>query len=142
MMDDDVEPPIGALAKLLAVDRPVATGVCPIFTSGRLAANVKGLRDKDWPETCPPGVFPVKHCGLAFALVQRETFERIGFPWFSWPEEPDGTNIGEDVWFCHHVRQTGLQIFCDGSVVCGHVKSNFDIGRVWLPSPASDHTAP
>jgi hypothetical protein len=141
MMDDDVEPPTGALAKLLAVDRPVATGVCPIFVSGRLAANVKGIQDKDWPEKCPAGIFPVKHCGLGFALVQRETFERIGFPWFNWPEEADGANVGEDVWFCHRVRQVGLQIFCDGSVVCGHVKSNFDLGRVWSPAHSNEAVA-
>jgi hypothetical protein len=141
MMDDDVVPPLGALARLLAVDRPVATGVCPIFVAGRLVANVKGIHDKDWPEKCPGGVFPVKHCGLGFTLVQRETFGHIGFPWFSWPEEEDGKNAGEDVWFSHRVRDTGLQIFCDGSVVCGHVKCNFDLGEVWSPAPAAEAVA-
>ena len=141
MMDDDVEPPVGALAKLLAVNRPVATGVCPIFVAGRLVANVKGIHDKDWPEQRQDGVFPVKHCGLGFALIQRDTFERISFPWFNWPEEEDGTSVGEDVWFCHRVRQAGLQIFCDGAVVCGHVKCNFDLGRVWLPASPNQAVA-
>jgi len=134
MMDDDVVPPAGALAKLLAVGRPVATGVYPLLAAGRVVASVKGIRDKDWPEKCPSKVFPIKHAGLGFTLVERATFERIGFPWFNWPEEEDGTNVGEDVWFCHRVRQAGLQIFCDGSVVCGHVKSSFDLGTVWSPT--------
>jgi GT2 family glycosyltransferase len=141
MMDDDVEPPQGALARLLAMDRPVATGVYPLFSSGRLVASVKGIRDKDWPETCPPGVFPVKHSGLGFALVQRQTFERIGFPWFKWPEEEDGTNVGEDVWFCHRVREAGLQIVCDGSVACGHVKCNFDLAHAWSNTPMPEALA-
>jgi hypothetical protein len=142
MVDDDVVPPVGALAKLLAVDRPVATGVYPLCPSGRLVASVMGINDKEWPETCPTGVFPVRHTGLGFTLVQRATFERIGFPWFNWPEGDDGVSIGEDVWFCHRVRQAGLQIFCDGSVVCGHVKSNFDLGGVWPPASGSGAVAP
>jgi hypothetical protein len=141
MVDDDVEPPGGALEKLLAVDQAVATGVYPLLASGRIVASVKGIHDKDWPERCPAGIFPVKHAGLGFALVRRETFERIGFPWFNWPEEEDGTNVGEDVWFCHRVRQSGLQIVCDGSVVCGHVKSSFDLGRVWSPACGSSRPA-
>jgi hypothetical protein len=88
MIDDDVEPPDGALERLLRLDRPVATGVYPLLASGRILAS----------------------------------------------EEENGTNVGEDVWFCHRVRQSGLQIFCDGSVVCGHVKSSFDLGRVWSPA--------
>jgi GT2 family glycosyltransferase len=76
-------------------------------------------------------VFPVKQCGLGCALIRREIFDRVPFAWFHWPEEEDGTNMGEDVWFCQRVRKAGFQIFCDGTVICGHVKSNFDLAEVW-----------
>jgi hypothetical protein len=140
-IDDDVVPPLGALARLLAVDRPVATAVYPLYQFGRFTASVKGLHDKEWPETWPPSVFPVTQCGLGCALIHHEVFERVKFPWFHWPEDEDGVNMGEDVWFCRQVRQAGLQIFCDGTVVCGHVKSNFDLAEVWREREAPDREA-
>jgi hypothetical protein len=63
--------------------------------------------------------------------ARRLAFDRVAFPWFHWPEAEDGANVGEDVWFCNRVRQAGLQIFCDGTVICSHVKSNFDLAEVW-----------
>ena len=141
-IDDDVVPPEDALARLLAVNRPVATGLYPISVQNRFVACIKGLHDNDFVETWRRDVFPIKHCGLGCALVQRETFERIGFPWFSWPEEEDGTNVGEDVWFCHRVRKVGLQIFCDGSLICGHVKNSFDLASVWHARDTAESAGP
>ncbi|HEY3381278.1 MAG TPA: hypothetical protein VGK32_05880 [Vicinamibacterales bacterium] len=131
MIHDDVVPPPGALAKLLAIDRPVATGVYPLSRTGRPVSSVMGIHDETWPDRCPQSTFPVKHCGLGCVLVRREAFEKIGFPWFYWQEDADGGDVGEDVWFCQRVRRAGLQIYCDGTLVCSHVKSNFDLATVW-----------
>jgi hypothetical protein len=136
-IDDDVVPPSGAIARLMAVNRPVATGLYPMSLHGRFVASIRGLHDPDWAETWPRDVFPVAHCGLGCALIQREVFERIGFPWFAWPEDEAGTNVGEDVWFCRRVRKCGLQIFCEGSVICGHIKGSFDLASVWQAREAA-----
>jgi len=137
-IDDDVVPPDNALERLLAVNRPVATGLYPMTLMGRFVASIKSLHDTDWPETWGRETFPVRHCGLGCVLIRRDTFERMGFPWFNWPEEEDGTNMGEDVWFCNRARKAGLQIFCDGTVICGHVKNSFDLASVWRAREAAE----
>ena len=81
-LDDDIVPPAAALSRLLAVDRPVAAGVYPLHQFGRFTASVRGLHDEEWAEQWPRGVFPIKQCGLGCALIRREVFERVAFPWF------------------------------------------------------------
>lgn len=64
-------------------------------------------------------IFPVKGCGFGCVLTSTKLLKQVWdtysnaflpFPW-----------AGEDYSFCHRVNLLGKQIYCDGSVRCGHV---------------------
>jgi hypothetical protein len=127
MVDDDIVPPPDALERLLALDAAVATAPCPIFLDGRIVANVKGLGSDGWIEVPPPRVFPVSQTGLGLTLVRRDVFGSIRIPWFQFGASSSGRAIGEDTWFSNGVTKAGLNIACDGSVRCSHVKDGLDL---------------
>jgi len=68
----------------------------------------------------------VSHCGLAFTLIRRSTFEAViaakqrGEMCFTWGD--DGR--AEDVSFCHKAGACGVLCGIDGTVRVGHALSN------------------
>lgn len=70
-------------------------------------------------ETIPDHLFEVGGCGFGCVLMTPEVFmsvlSRHG-NMFS----PIGNN-GEDVAFCWRARNCGYKIYCDPSIICGHV---------------------
>ena len=63
--------------------------------------------------------FKAKGGGMGCALVRRECFEKISYPWFKYVEYKNGEILSEDNYFCD--RAAGLGIEADGRVRCGHV---------------------
>lgn len=73
-------------------------------------------------ETVPDKtLFPVKGCGFGCVLtpvyILKAVWDNFGpaFTPYAWG--------GEDVSFCHRVNELGYPIYCDPSVVCGHIGS-------------------
>lgn len=67
----------------------------------------------------PEGIFEVGACGFGCVLMTTEVFMSVQAKhghMFS----PIGNN-GEDVSFCWRARDCGYKIYCDPSVICGHV---------------------
>jgi len=57
--------------------------------------------------------------------VSKKVLESLEYPWF----RPIWKNIGhmkdftsEDVGFCIQIREAGYEIYCDPSVIGGHMK--------------------
>lgn len=141
-VDDDTVVPVDAIPKLLALDKPVAIGVQPLYFSGIFVANVKLPDDPvngpyPWPDWItwrrPSEPFRAGYCGLGCTLIRRDVLEKIGHPWFVeeygnvWGEG----NVTEDTYFCQKVAAAGYEIWCDPTVVCGHLKT-VDL-LDWLP---------
>lgn len=65
-------------------------------------------------------VFPVDGCGFGMVLMRTDILRRV-------INEKDGLlfhpdpDLGEDLSFCRRFRQTGGVIWCDPSIVCGHI---------------------
>lgn len=55
--------------------------------------------------------------GAGCILVHRRVLDAIEPPWFQYNE---GTNIGEDFYFCRKVQAAGFKIYVDPGVICGH----------------------
>jgi hypothetical protein len=126
-IDDDVIAPDGAVERLLALGADVATAPYPLALGRCLVSSVKAVGSDDWMVTPENGVFPVRHTGLGFTLINREVFARIRTPWFQFGAADGGRMVGEDTWFSNGVTQAGLQIVCDGSIRCSHFKDGLDL---------------
>lgn len=70
-------------------------------------------------ETIPEELFEVGGCGFGCVLVNTEVFLSVQSQ-FNNMFSPLGNN-GEDVAFCWRARQCGYKIWCDPSIICGHI---------------------
>lgn len=82
--------------------------------------NISGV-EADFSEfkEIPNEIFEVGACGFGCVLMSTEVFMSVQAKhgnMFS----PIGNN-GEDVAFCWRARDCGYKIYCDPSVICGHV---------------------
>ena len=67
----------------------------------------------------PDSLFEVAACGFGCVLMKTDVFYDVQGK-FGNMFAPIGNN-GEDVAFCWRARECGYKIFCDPSVICGHV---------------------
>ena len=70
-------------------------------------------------QSIPDGLFEVGACGFGCVLMKTDVFFDVQSK-FGNMFAPIG-NTGEDVAFCWRARQCGYKVFCDPSVICGHV---------------------
>ena len=67
----------------------------------------------------PDGIFEIGGCGFGCVLMDTSVFLSV--------QSKHGNcfapiaNNGEDIAFCWRARDCGYKIFCDPSVICGHV---------------------
>lgn len=141
MVDDDTNIPEDAISKLMAVGKPVVSGVQPLWLQECLVANVM-LPSEDgermpWPDYLtwrrPDEPFRIGFCGFGCVLVRRDVIEAIGHPWFveSYGDVWGKGNKTEDIDFCQRAASKGFEIWCEPTVLCGHHKS-LDL-TAWLP---------
>lgn len=132
MVDSDTVPPQDALANMLEHNVDVCIGyyqhkrrppgeTC-LWKFGSWASRymAKELHSLDAMGTHK---LRVQGGGLGCALVRVAALERLPRPWFRWVVEPDGTETGEDVYFCKQCRNHGIEVYADTRVACGHVFS-------------------
>lgn len=67
----------------------------------------------------PDGLFEVGGCGFGCVLMDTGVFIDVQSK-FKQMFAPIG-NVGEDLSFCWRARECGYKIYCDPSIVCGHV---------------------
>ena len=70
-------------------------------------------------QSIPDGLFEVGACGFGCVLMKTDVFFDVHAK-FGNMFAPIGNN-GEDVAFCWRARQCGYKIYCDPSIICGHV---------------------
>ena len=115
-----------------------------LYTSGVAGGERDGYqRQAEWPETCPAGIFPVTAHRIGFHARSNAPPSSVSaFLGSAGRRETTGVSIDEDVWFCHRVRQTGLPIFCDGSLVRRHVKMQFRPRSRLAAAPCKEAATP
>ena len=70
-------------------------------------------------QSIPDGLFEVGGCGFGCVLMNTEVFLSVQSKHGNM-FAPIGNN-GEDVAFCIRARDCGYKIWCDPSIICGHV---------------------
>lgn len=145
MVDNDIELPHDALRNLLEHDQLIVMGwYLNRYSRGEEKYTCLFKRLFDWQmftadelkEKRDSGEYliRVKGGGLGCALIKPDLFRVLPFPWFEWTdlerERMDVESVyeckdafqsgGEDINFCNLVRDSGMIIYCDTRVACGH----------------------
>lgn len=69
----------------------------------------------------------IKRAGTHVMLVHREVLEAIEPPWFEAKKE---SGSGSDFVFCRKIIEAGYKIWCDMSVISGHLQGSYCCGAV------------
>jgi hypothetical protein len=61
--------------------------------------------------------------GMGCALVKTDVFRRLSYPWYDWVNYGDKNRgmLSEDLYFCALCRTSGIRIYTDVRVGCGHM---------------------
>lgn len=128
-MDSDMQFPQDCLIRMLDIvqrnDIDILTGLyfrrVPPYTPvlfDRLDFVNNQVKWSEFKEI-PEEIFEVGGCGFGCVLMKTEVFFNV-LGKYGMMFAPIGSN-GEDVAFCIRARECGYKIFCDPSIVCGHV---------------------
>ena len=69
------------------------------------------------------GKIEVHGGGMGCALIKTDVFRTAGYPWFDWVNYGDANRgmLSEDLYFCSLCRASGIRIYADVRVGCGHL---------------------
>lgn len=126
MLDTDMAFPADIVPRMLANATPsrIIGGLCFAY-NGRIRDAVPTMwsPDGDRITSWTPGeLVPVGFTGGACLMIHRKIFERVPRPWFRNADMPNGGHLDQDQVFCAQVRQAGVSIAVDTSLVIGHCK--------------------
>lgn len=142
-VDDDTTIPPETISLLEGLGANVASGCVPttrnkppfLFLTIASGCTEDGCT---WRDHWFDGVVETPVCGGACMMVKREVFEKIGFPWFVYPQTyKDGIlhYESEDIGFCRKINKLGLgPIMAHGNVRCGHTRLT-DVAQFMTEAP-------
>lgn len=92
-----------------------------IYDLGQHRMKIEELVGKD--------IVQIGGCGFGCVLVKKDVLVKVGYPQFVYYPALDHNNtISEDNDFCKKVTKAGFSIWCDPSILCGHLgSSNYEI---------------
>lgn len=126
MLDADVIVPPNSLETLLSHNKQVITGVFYSFYNiegkPRMMPVLWKAENEEkqtmrffMPEELEtPRLIEARACGTGCLLISRNVLEQVEF---RYKEEVKSC---DDVWFCHDIKQRGIQLYADTAVKCQH----------------------
>lgn len=129
MVDSDILVHPDALVTLMGHGKGCVLGFYATKgrTDGTLSLFRNGFKDRymayEVRELRQSGKSLIKVSGGGFgcALVRTDVFKSLKRPWFDWVERPNGTSLSEDLYFCNSLNQSGIGVYADTRVGCGHI---------------------
>lgn len=136
-VDDDVLPPPNAIVKLYEHKKDFITGL--YFARQRPHYPQIHTLTKDDERRCDSVIdYPkdklieVDACAAGCMLIKRKVFEKLKQPYFHYiPATETEPKMGEDFFFCKKLREAGIKIYCDTSVICRHIGDEFIGPQHW-----------
>jgi hypothetical protein len=123
-VDSDIVFPADGLNKLLSWDKDVIGGMYNM-KSLPLKTTIKPLDDEGnrlMEETISfpdDKIFKVYGLPTGFMLIRLKAIEKLENP-FDFDRDTEGL-IGEDINFCIHCREIGVELWCDPTIKIGHI---------------------
>lgn len=149
MVDNDEVIPKDSLINLLETEQSYPVGRCMVVgyclsrpsgsanTSGRTTAFKFGGKDyvasdaytgDELKELQKNGTnrVQIRGSGLGCALIHRDVFKKMSYPYFKWVLYKNGTQLSEDLYFCEKFKEICSPIYVDTRVSCGHLMRHID----------------
>jgi GT2 family glycosyltransferase len=111
------------LQKLLAADKSIISAVYRQRVEPQvLEIYDHGFHNIPYEHLYNRGVIEVGGCGFGCVLVKKEVFADIGYPQFVYHQALDHAyTLSEDLDFCRKAKEKGYTVWCDTSILCGHI---------------------
>lgn len=127
-VDSDIILPKDSLAKMLAADKDIVTGMyiqripdthtLELYMTTAEAAVVNIPYELIKPHV---GLVEITGCGFGCCLVKGEVFRALHYPHFYYKSALNHKDtISEDVYFCIKARDAGFKVWVDTTIVCDH----------------------
>jgi glycosyltransferase involved in cell wall biosynthesis len=126
-LDDDTLPPINAITKLKECNQDIVSGLYfskqePHFPQIFYKNKEKNELYDTIGDYQKDQLIEVDACGAGCLLIKKEVFKKIKQPYFNYIPSGEKTNRkGEDYYFCEQAKKAGYKIYCDTSIICGHL---------------------
>ena len=136
-LDDDTIPPINVITKLLSHKKDIVSALYfakqePHFPQIFLENKEHKGRFDSIGEYAKDKLIEVDACGAGCLLIKREVFKKLKKPYFQFtPRGEDTPRIGEDFYFCKKAKEVGYKIYCDTSIICGHLGTKIITSDHW-----------
>jgi FkbM family methyltransferase len=122
-VDSDMSFPSDTLKKLLSHNKEIVSGVYRQRNPDKQIIEIFNLigGHVDYSEIEGKGLVEVFGCGFGCVLLNSEVFRKISYPQFLYKSALDHKDtFSEDAYFFKKVREQGIKIFVDSSILCGH----------------------
>lgn len=143
-VDHDITFAPDTLVKLLAHDKPIVSGIY----RQRLEPPVLEIYNTNYQNVSmdfvnQQGLIEIGACGFGCVLVKKEVFAAVGYPQFIYHQAISHANtFSEDLDFCKKARLKGYSVWCDTTILCGHIGHHtFTIQPAAAPLPIIEEPA-
>jgi hypothetical protein len=127
-IDSDTIPPLNALRRLLAHDKPIISAITPIVEideKGDPWRKWNAVDEKDQHMKPNTGTRMAKGVGASCVMIKREVFEQLEKPWYRFVYKDDTGKdkmVSEDIYFTINCLSKGIKTYADTSIICQHEK--------------------
>lgn len=122
-VDHDVTFAPDTLAKMLAHNKDLVTGVYrQRLEPQRIEIYDFNGQRMEYSDLHGRSLVEIGGCGFGCVLIRKEVLQSIGYPQFEYHVALDHNNtISEDTDFCIKARKKNFTLWCDPSILCGHI---------------------
>lgn len=124
-VDHDVTFPPDTLKKMIQHDKDLVAGVYrQRLEPQRIEIYDLNQQRMEYSDIYGKSLVQIGGCGFGCVLVKKDVLAGVGYPQFVYHPALDHNNtISEDTDFCKKATSKGFTLWCDPSIVCGHIGS-------------------